>query len=227
MSNLKAIKREGTTTGSINKLRASGFIPAVLYGGRSESVSLVVNPSTLEKALKTEYGKNQVLDLTIKNGSKSDSCRALAYVISRDAVSQRIIHVDFFRLEKETKVRVSVPIVIEGVAPGVKKGGVFLNRLKQVKIEASADCIPVSVVVDISNLELGDVFRVEDVDTKGQFTMINFPKAVIAKVEVIRVKVDVVEEDEEEDGETAEGEDSGESEPAGSGDSAGSEGGKE
>ena len=116
-------------------LRNHGLVPAVLYGGRHESVSLSVNPALLEKALKTDFGKNQILDLAITNGSKAETCRALAYVISRDAVSQKIIHVDFFRVEKETKVRVSVPVKVLGVAPGVKKGGVFLNRLKQVKID--------------------------------------------------------------------------------------------
>ena len=183
-------KREKTGKSFSKLLRSEGQVPAVLYGGKDDSISLSVDPSLLEKVVKKEYGSNQILDLVIKDGSKDVKYQAIPYLISRDAISQKIEHVDFFRIEKDTQLKITVPVEIIGEAPGVKKGGVFLNRLKKLKVHVSPENIPASIGVDVTSLNVGDVFRVEDIDTQDKFQIINFSKAVIAKVDAIRVKVD-------------------------------------
>ena len=94
MSNLKAIKRENSSTGSTNKLRASGFIPAILYGGKDPNQKISIEKKAIRDIVNSENFLSKVLELDIEGKKEKVLPRDVAYHV----VSEEPIHIDFMRV---------------------------------------------------------------------------------------------------------------------------------
>lgn len=137
------------------RLRAAGLIPAVLYGHKQDSVSLAVPADDVAAVLR--HG-NRFIALT---GAVNE--RAFIKDCQWDTWGQAILHVDFTRVSEHERIRLSVPVVLRGEAPGVKEGGVVKQVLHTVEIECEPASAPEKIEVNINNLRLTDVIHVENV----------------------------------------------------------------
>jgi large subunit ribosomal protein L25 len=159
---LKATIRNGADLGKsgARRLRRTGQIPAVCYGGKADSLSVAVDPGEVVTRLTGTFGKNAIFKLDMDDGS-SQVVRVSDY--QRDPVLRTIIHVDFAIIDPNKVLETFVPLVLEGRPAGVAAGGKLRQIRRDLKIRATAGKIPASLSLDVSPLNNGDVIRVSEV----------------------------------------------------------------
>jgi large subunit ribosomal protein L25 len=155
---LSAQARDGTGKGHNRKLRASGRIPAVLYGHGEETRSVSVDAHELERLFAHIHVESTVIDIAVDGAP----VKALVREVQRHAVRDDVLHVDFYVIHAGERVTVEVPLRITGSAPGVRIGGLLQQSLDTLEIRCLPDSIPDTIIVDISTLEIGDSVHVRD-----------------------------------------------------------------
>ncbi|MFL6279166.1 MAG: 50S ribosomal protein L25 [Vicinamibacterales bacterium] len=162
---LQADKREGRGKNEARRLRASGRIPAVVYGSeKGKAVEIAVDPKTLLRILHSESGVNTLIGLQLDGGNT----RVLVKEYQVDPIDHKLLHADFYQVAMDKTITVTVPIVLKGEAKGVKQqGGIvdFVNR--EVEIEVLPADIPENITVEIGELMLNQGIRVRDLHTEG------------------------------------------------------------
>jgi large subunit ribosomal protein L25 len=154
--------------GPARRLRASGRIPATVYGAGKEPVALSVDPRQVIKVLHSDSGHNTILDLELGD----ESTKAMIVDWQYDPVKGHLLHIDLKRIAMDKRLRVGVPIVLKGEAAGVKQqGGILEHVLREVEIECLPGDIPGHISADVSELVFGQVLRVQDLphDEKVKF----------------------------------------------------------
>ena len=147
-------RRSSTGKGHNRKLRKQGVIPAVVYGGGKEAVPVTIDRHAVTELLRQEKGRNTVFLLKMK-GTKQER-QAMLRDAQIDPLTRQYIHLDFLRVMKGQRLKVEVPVVLQGESAGVKVGG-FLDWLsRSLHVECAAESIPSAFTVDISGLDLGD-----------------------------------------------------------------------
>jgi large subunit ribosomal protein L25 len=179
---LQAEKREGRGKNEARRLRASGRIPAVVYGTeKNKATEIAVDPKVLLRILHSESGVNTLIGLQVDGGSDT---RVLVKEYQLDPIDHKLLHADFYQVAMDRAITVTVPIVLKGEAKGVKQqGGIvdFVNR--DVEIEVLPGDIPENIVVDVSELMLHEGIRVRDLQTEGaKWTAISDPDTMIVHV---------------------------------------------
>ena len=161
-ASLVATKRETRGKNEARRLRVSGHIPAVVYGGtEKEPVAVSVDPKQLLQILYSDSGVNTLIDLELAGG---DSSQVLVKDFQLDPVSTELLHVDFYRLAMDQAITVLVPVTLIGEAIGVKQQGGLLDFVnREIQIECMPTEIPETVKVDVEELNIGDGVRVRDV----------------------------------------------------------------
>ena len=200
---LKANIRTTVGNGPARALRRKDRIPAILYGPNAEPILLSLDTADLEQALKKGKSRQILLNLMIQNG-KTINKSAMIKELQVHPVSQTFIHVDFYEIAMDRKIKVKVPIVTVGKPKGVELGG----TLQLIRRELDVLCLPLKIPnrieVDTTNLDIGDSIHVEEIPLEGDIELsaeINF-----TVVTVLAPKVEEVEEVEEEELEEAAGE---------------------
>jgi large subunit ribosomal protein L25 len=158
---LPAETRERAGKGASRALRREGRVPAVVYGGNEEPLSIHVEEKELRRQLGTGHFFNSVVEVEV--GGKK--LRTLPKDVAFHPVSDRPLHVDFLRVSKDAKIHVNVPVVFinEEASPGLKKGGV-LNIVKHdLDLVCGAGNIPDDVIIDVSGLDIGASIHISDV----------------------------------------------------------------
>ena len=213
----------GRPTGSSasRRLRATGKVPAVLYGRGAEPTPIAVDWRELRAALTTEKGLNALL--TLKVGSKKTT--AIVKEMQRHPVRRDVLHVDFLSVDVDVVLTTDVPILLEGEALKVtREQGVVDHVLNALVIQAKPDAIPGHVSVDISDLEIGQTITVGDIDLPpGVATEVDPDETVVtAKLTSLALAEEGEGEEGEGEGEGAEGETAeGEAGEAAAGDAGG------
>ncbi len=155
---LQAEVREKSGKGPARQLRTRGLIPAIYYGPGTEPQKLAVSPLALEKALKGPYGRNQLLELEIGGEKKLALVRDLAV----NPVSRELRHVDFYAVARDRKVDAIVPFETQGRSVGVQKGGFLRKLYRDLPVRAFPQDVPAKIVLDVANLDIAAVVRVQD-----------------------------------------------------------------
>ena len=163
---LMAETREKVGKGAARKLRAKGLIPAIFYGSRSKSISLVVDPNELAKALQTEAGDNVVIDLDIRKGDQSDRKVVMVKDLQIDPLQRTALHTDFYEVTMDEMVTVEVPIHLVGKAEGTKVGGILEQIRRTIQIQCLPGDIPKAIDVDVSPLKIGDSIHVQGLEVE-------------------------------------------------------------
>ena len=197
---LAAENRSDAGKGAARRLRASGRVPAVLYGHGTKPQHLSVDARQFGQALRTDAGVNVLISLEVG----PDEHLALAKEIQRHPVRGHLIHVDFIQVRRGEKVHVQVPVHLVGEAPGAREGGILDQDLYQVNVEAEVTAVPEAVDADVSGLGIGDVLRVADLKAPGGATILDDPEASVVSVVAPTVEAEP-EAEEAEEGEAAEG----------------------
>jgi large subunit ribosomal protein L25 len=162
MQALQGERRTAVGKGVARKLRQAGRIPAVYYGRGEEPIALVVGLKDLQDVIERAEGSNVIVDLKV-DGSGSGDRKALIREIQRDPVGGHILHLDLQHISLTERIVVEVPIVLVGIATGVKDGGGILEHLlREVEVECLPTDIPSRLEVDVSALNIGDSLHVSD-----------------------------------------------------------------
>lgn len=163
--------RPGNGKGEARSLRRQGRIPAVAYGTGLAATPVSVDARDLYHALHTDAGANAIIQMDIGG----DTHLTLAREVHRHPVRREILHVDFVAVSKDVKVTVDVAIHLVGEAPGQNEGGVLDQVRFSVPVEVLPLEVPESFELDISDMQIGDVKRVEDLDVPAGATVLDDP----------------------------------------------------
>lgn len=197
---MKEVSLSGSLRENVGKkdtkaIRKAERVPCVVYGtGQQHHFS--VKHTDMEKLVYTP----NVYVINIELGDKK--AKAVIQDVQHHPVTDRIQHVDFIELQDDKKVKVNVPVVLEGRAPGVLNGGKLSQIFRKLKVYALPGELPDQITVDISKLRIGQSIRVRDLIT-DKLEILNAPSAVVCSVKMARGAVADVEEEEEEAGEEA------------------------
>jgi large subunit ribosomal protein L25 len=158
MNNLKAIKRETATGGQLNKLRESGFIPAILYGGKDPNTKISVQKKLVENILNSDSFLSTVLELDV-DGNK---LKVIPRDVSYNVISDEPVHIDFMRVVAGTKITLDIPVkfINNNDCPGLKVGGVLNIVRRKIELKCPADNIPEEIIVDLKGLEIGTSIKI-------------------------------------------------------------------
>jgi large subunit ribosomal protein L25 len=148
--------------GGAHKVRAAGKVPGVLYGRKLDPVAVTFDEKALLTSLDKEKRRNTVLTLAVANGGKSEDVTAMVRDAQIDPISQRLIHVDFLRVDLDAEVHVTVPLSLTGKAVGTTNGGQLHQSLYSILVAAKPAAIPTKIEADVSALEIGDALHVSD-----------------------------------------------------------------
>ena len=161
MSNLKAIKRETASSGSINKLRETGFIPAILYGGKDPNQKISIVKKDIREIINSDNFLSKVLELDIEGKKEKVLPRDVAYHV----VSEEPIHIDFMRVVSGKKIILEIPVkfINQPESPGLKRGGVLNIVRRAVELRCPAENIPNDIIIDLTGTEIGTSIKISSV----------------------------------------------------------------
>ena len=161
MSNLKAIKRESTSSGSNNKLRSEGFVPAILYGGKDANLNISIQMKEIKNLVNSDTFLSKVLEIDIDGKKEKVIPRDVAY----NVVSEEPIHIDFMRIVSGKKIILEIPVkfINHPDSPGLKRGGVLNIVRRKVELKCPAENIPDEIVVDLAGTDIGTSIKISSV----------------------------------------------------------------
>ncbi|HNQ62015.1 MAG TPA: 50S ribosomal protein L25/general stress protein Ctc [Bacteroidia bacterium] len=182
---INGTKRAAQSKQETKKLRAEGMVPCVLYGGKEQ-----YHFSTPAMSLKGLVYTPEVYTVELNLDGNVHKC--MMKDIQFHAVTDKILHIDFLELSDDKKVNIQVPVRVTGNSPGVRAGGVLVNKLRRLKIAALPKHLPDSIEIKIDEMEIGDDVRVRDMKMAG-VEFLDSPSNVITAVKTTRVVAAPVE----------------------------------
>lgn len=187
---LNAFPRSLARRGGAKKLRASGRIPAVIYGGKTEPQRLEITAKDLENLIHHSVSENLLVDLSVKDGPKH---LALVQEVQHHPLSGAVLHVDFHEVSENEKVTVFVPLETMGEAAGVKTGGGVLEHvLFKLKVRALPKDLPEQLVVDVSHLELGKAIHLGEIKAPDNVEILGDKNVPVIAVAIPRTEAEEV-----------------------------------
>ncbi len=185
---IKGSKRESVGKSATKALRNAGSVPCVLYGG-GEPMHFSADEREFKKLIYTPETHTVVIEL--EDGSKHE---AILQDIQFHPVSDRILHMDFFRLFDDKEVTLAVPVVTEGVAPGIIKGGSLNMTMKKLKVRALPADLPDNITINIDKLDIGNKVYVGEI-RNDQYKIMHPDNVVVVQVKMSRAaaKAETVE----------------------------------
>lgn len=185
---LKSEKRATKGSKAVKKLRGAGQIPAVLYGHKQDNIMLCMKEIDFVRILHTG---TRMIRLTFDNKKES----ALIKEVQYDTLADRVLHVDFSRIDLDERVRLRVPIELVGESSGVKEGGVLTHVMKDVEIECLPTAIPEKIKANISELGLGKSIHIKELPMLEGIQYLSDAESVVASIHKIAEEKIVPEEE--------------------------------
>ncbi len=173
------------------RLRAAGRVPGIVYGRNMEPVAVSVDPKDLDRILFSDTGHNTIFTLKYQDQEKNVLIRAH----QRDPVGEEFLHADFMAVSMDRTMIFDVPVEIVGTAAGVKMyGGILDIVVREIHLECLPGNLPDHIRVDVTDLEIGDSIRVEqlDVDTDN-VTILSDPDLTILTIAAPSVEAEAEE----------------------------------
>jgi large subunit ribosomal protein L25 len=190
---LSAQPRDETRTP--RALRRAGVVPGVLYGHHFEPTKLQFAYQSLERVV-VEAGFSHFVGVQVDGADTHD---ALFREVQRDPVTDRILHVDLYRVLADEKLHSAVPLRLVGYAPAVEEGGVMAQLLETLEVECFPRDLPEVINVDVSQLvDLPSHLSVGDIPVPDGVEVLTDDEAVAVQVSVPRAMVEEEAEEEEE-----------------------------
>jgi large subunit ribosomal protein L25 len=191
---LSVEEREERGSRAVRRLRRSGFVPGVLYGGQNgDSVSFKVGSRELRKVLVGAA----LFDVKVGRG------KARPVIVKEQQlhpVRDELLHVDLLEVRLDEKIQSQVPVHLEGAeeAPGIKEGGVLEHVTHQLNTEALPTDIPEAITVDVSGMEIAATLQLSEVSAPPGVTFLDDPDETVIATVVPPTEVEEPEEVEEE-----------------------------
>lgn len=163
------------------RLRQSGKVPAILYGHKRSAVSLEVDPKEIFRILHSQSGENTIFVLSVPG---QDKVNCLIKEFQLEPVSHRLLHADFYEVAMDQTLEVDVPLEIVGEAYGVKTEGGLIDIVhREIHIECLPADIPEHIVVDVTEMKIGDLVRIKDLKVSDKIKILDDPETVVVAVE--------------------------------------------
>lgn len=180
-SGLTVTKRERTGKSGAAKVRRDGRIPAVIYGKDMTPVSVEVEPEALKNALSKEAQRNTLLEISI---DKSDIGPALSIIkdVQKDPLTGKTTHIDLQSIDRNTALRVEVPVEFTGRSQGIRDGGILEAIERTIRIKCLPENIPDKIEIDITNLDIGDSLHIRDLSVGSGLEVLNNPDDPVVMV---------------------------------------------
>ena len=176
---VKTEKRQGLGTNASRRLRAQGFVPAVLYGESMETMPLVLSKKDIVQILRLESGENTIFKVAVDD----DTYDAMIKELQIDPATDELQHVDLIRIAMDKPIRVTVPVVHHGEPFGVKTEGGFVDFVtREVEVECLPRDIPESLSIDISELHIHQAFKVEAMAVPAGVKVLTDPNTALVLV---------------------------------------------
>ncbi|MEO8378092.1 MAG: 50S ribosomal protein L25 [Acidobacteriota bacterium] len=185
---LEVSRREGTGKEIAKKLRAAGKVPAVVYGGHKDPVAITVDRKAVSELVqKSEHGVRSVF--LLKMAGSDQQRHAMIKEITINPISRKMQHIDFVRVVMDEMIKVTVPVHPEGMAIGVKEGGLLDFQVRELHVECLPTAIPDSIEVDVTALGAHEYLRVKDLKLPEGVRVLDDPERVVVGVTIARAEV--------------------------------------
>ncbi|MBI3297964.1 MAG: 50S ribosomal protein L25 [Elusimicrobia bacterium] len=182
------IRADNNTRHQLAELRKARKIPAVVYGGKGEPMTVTVAEKELMEGLK-KGGKNAIIYLKHSKGEDA----VILQELQRNVVTGQPIHADFKRIDLKEKITVKVPLHTFGEAPGVKlQGGLLEHVLRQIEVRCVPTAIPQRIEVDVSAMNVNDAIHVRELKLPEGVEVLTKPDQVVIHVVIVKVEAEAV-----------------------------------
>ena len=175
---LAAEIREDVGTGSAEKLRKAGRVPAVVYGHKQEPLAISLDAHDLLEGL--HHGA-RLVDVQIGKKRQKVIVKDLQY----DYLGKNIIHVDLMRVDVAETVRVAVPIELKGTAKGTHEGAILEEHTGRLEVECKVTNIPENIIVSVKELGVGDVLHARDVELPDGVKLVSPPEMLLVTCSLV------------------------------------------
>jgi large subunit ribosomal protein L25 len=193
---VKTEKRQDLGSNASRRLRAQGFVPAVLYGEAMDSTALALSKKDIVQIMRLETGENTIFKVSVG----ADAYDTMIKELQIDPATDELLHVDLIRINMDKPIRVTVPVVHHGEPFGVKTEGGFIDFAnREVEVECLPRDIPESLSIDIADLHIGQSFKVQGMAVPEGVKVLTDPNTVL-------VLISLPHKEEEFPGEKPEGE---------------------
>ena len=188
MINIKANKREKSSTGYTNKLRLDGFIPAILYGGKIANEKISIAKKDLKNFIQNESFLSTVFEIDLNGKKEKVLPREVAYHVT----TNEPIHLDLMRIVSGTKIVIEIPVkfINNNDSPGLKRGGVLNIVRRKVELRCPADNIPEDITIDLAGTDIGTSIKISSVKLTENVTPVitdrDFVIATVAAPTIIK-----------------------------------------
>ncbi len=148
--------------GSSRRLRKQNLIPAIIYGGNEEPTPVSLKMNELVKVLEDEAFFSSIITINVEGGEEE---QGIIKALQRHPAKNQPMHADFQRIVRGQKISMSIPVHFEGrdVSPGIKAGGNLSTLVADVDVSCLPMNIPEYIVVDVSNLNVGESLHLSDI----------------------------------------------------------------
>ncbi|WP_394191644.1 50S ribosomal protein L25/general stress protein Ctc [Paenisporosarcina quisquiliarum] len=177
MTTVKTQTRETGKQSNLTELRHEGFVPAVVYGYKTDSTTIAVSEIDLLKTLR-EVGRNGVMKLDVDG----KSVNVVLSDYQMDVLKGKFVHADFLAINMSDELDVNVAVHLTGDSAGVREGGVLNQPNRELTVKVKPSEIPDSIDIDVSELAIGETLTVGDVREKINFNVMNEDDFTLASV---------------------------------------------
>lgn len=217
---LKAKMRKKLGKNANKRLRAAGEIPAVFYSGSDESIPVKINELEINRVY-AQVGRTSLIDLVIEDSDPKVDRACLIWDVEYHPTQERFQHIDFYGVDLDRVLRVRVPLNFIGTPKGINQGGKLAVLHEFIFVDTKADTLPSEIDVDVTDLELDDDIRIEELTMPEGVVAIYDDNYPVANIYVPELHDEILEDElaaeeaaELEEGEEADGEEHEEGEEA-------------
>lgn len=179
---LEANKRLKVGKGEAKRLRLKGLVPAILYGKELKPLPLILSSKKVSQIL-NKMGHNAIISLQVReNDEKIQDYTVMIKEIQRDAIKDRLLHIDLQQISLQETLISTVPLVLVGECKGIKERGIVEQVLREIEIESLPTDIPDQFEIDISNLGIGDNLHIKDLVVSSKIKILTPEDEVIVTV---------------------------------------------
>jgi len=190
---LSAQTRSLAGRSAVNKIKSEGFVPAVIYGGRTEPQKLQLSARDIQNVLNHAVGEHVLVELEITDAGATSNRLALIKEVQHHPIRRDVLHVDFHAVSADEKIHAEIPIETTGEATGVKNyGGILELVLHSIEVECLPRDLPEIIRVDVSGLKVGDAVHVKDLPFPPGVTTRADPDQGVIHVAAPKVEVEPV-----------------------------------
>ena len=197
--------RTDTGKGASRRLRRTGLVPGIVYGGNAEPMMISVRHNELERQLDYEAFYSSLLDLQLEG----ESTKVVLKDLQRHPAKPFLLHVDFLRVSRDEKLRLTIPIhfLNEDGCPGVKAGGTVSHNITEIEVSCLPADLPEYLSVDMAGMDVGDVVHVAELQLPPN---VELTHSIEPETPVVMIYTPQVASTDEGEGEEGEADASGE-----------------